>query len=153
MSLLLTQEITVKKLCNGNSNYGLFELFLFFLSYVTHYSENLFCVFWVCQSVFFSQITLGCLFILFPFNADTVLDFANRLCSLYVLVWHLTISFHYMNHLEITVPVGWTLTHFVSQTRLSRLQRDVASAHKRETFVLDWYFHFCVPSVEVAAPS
>ena len=45
------------------------------------------------------------------------------------------------------------LTHFVSQTRLSRFQRDVTSARKRETLILDYYFRFCGPSDEVTAPS
>ena len=45
------------------------------------------------------------------------------------------------------------LTHFILQTRISHFERDIASACKRETLVLDQYFCFCVLSVEVTAPS
>ena len=53
----------------------------------------------------------------------------------------------------VSVLFLFFLTHFVPQMRLSCFERDVASACKRETLVLDQYFHFCVPSVEVTAPS
>ena len=45
------------------------------------------------------------------------------------------------------------LTHFVLQTRISCFEHDFASARKWETLVLDQYFRFGVPSVEVTAPS
>ena len=43
------------------------------------------------------------------------------------------------------------LTHFVSLLRISRFDQGITSARKPETFVLDQYFRFCVPSVGVAA--
>ena len=54
---------------------------------------------------------------------------------------------------KILINLKTLLTHFVLQTRISRFQHNVASARKREALVLDQYFCFGVPSLEVTAPS
>ena len=50
-------------------------------------------------------------------------------------------------------PLTLSLTHFVPQTRIYHFEHNVASARKWETLILDQYFRFGVPSVEVTAPS
>ena len=43
--------------------------------------------------------------------------------------------------------------HTALQMRIYHFHHDVISTRKRETLVLDQYFHFGVPSVGVTAPS
>ena len=56
--------------------------------------------------------------------------------------WHTATAFHSSFWTEVT-----------AQTRISRFEHDDASARKQETLILDQYFRFCVPPVEVTAPS
>ena len=58
--------------------------------------------------------------------------------------------------LSILISVWMTLT-LINTFRTANenicFEHDIASARKRETLVLDQYFRFGVPSVEVTAPS